>query len=802
MDVNQTKFHLLYGAEDWGRCYADGSPTPLAEQWRLAQDPSLAWDAATNTLRLARTLPLFRRASRTPPLAMADRRGADRDGFGNWYWIDEAETGIRFAAEGQRMSAPFWSLADLAASCPSPDDGGFAPKGAPVAPTGRLRGLAVTSRHFLVVGDDLRRGLYVFDLHGGGAPLFLAWPVSTPFAPWDMAALPDGGLLILDRDNLRYWVLDENFRVAAEPGGDEATLFQPADPDADPVLRPLPPTLTGYALAAGVAPGPDAPVSIEPGVDGSVFILDTRPDRDFSLLFEYRGETQLAAWSLENAVTVFDPDVGEGEAVQFSLAAHDFVHRRGVLGETLATDPPPSVLYFAERDGNQVMAFVVDRDLGTLVDRPEFLPLRRWEAKALVRAGDEIFYDFTDRWIALQPLMECQYVGQGVLTTPPTTAGGLFDSQITRCVWHRLLLDAQIPPGTRVAVRARAADDPALIEQMGWLVQPAPYRRANGAELPYYDPWQGEADGDARTGTWELLFQEVTGRYLQVEVTLLGTGRSTPAVRALRAWYPRFSYLDHYLPAIYREEPGPASFLARWLANVEGVFTNIEDKIEHAAALFDPRTAPPETLDWLGCWLGVVLDPLWDETKRRFFIRHADRIYRQRGTVAGVVIALRLYLDAQVDEGIFDPACWATGRVRLVEHFRTRDMGGMVFGDPTGGAPQLRPVTYADVVASAHRFTVMLPHDLAEEDLLMVERLVALEKPAHTVFELKQYWAFFRVGEARLGLDTQLGAGSRFVPVELGRTYLADGYLAAAYPFDIDDRIVVARDRLGDMPAL
>ena len=70
------------------------------------------------------------------------------------------------------------------------------------------------------------------------------------------------------------------------------------------------------------------------------------------------------------------------------------------------------------------------------------------------------------------------------------------------------------------------------------------------------------------------------------------------------------------------------------------------------------------------------------------------------------------------------------------------------------------------------------------------------------MFELKQYWAFFRVGEARLGLDTQLGSGSRFVPVELGRTYLADGYLAAAYPFDIDDRIVVARDRLGDMPAL
>ncbi len=159
--------------------------------------------------------------------------------------------------------------------------------------------------------------------------------------------------------------------------------------------------MTGYALAGGAAPGPDAPVSIEPGVDGSVFILDTRPDRDFSLLFEYRGETQLAAWSLENAVTVFDPDVGEGEAVQFSLAAHDFVHRRGVLGEVAGHRTRRSRCSTCRRrDGNQVIAFVVDRDLGTLVDRPEFLPLRRWEAKALVRAGDDIFYDFADRWIA------------------------------------------------------------------------------------------------------------------------------------------------------------------------------------------------------------------------------------------------------------------------------------------------------------------------------------------------------------------------------------------------------------------
>jgi hypothetical protein len=70
---------------------------------------------------------------------------------------------------------------------------------------------------------------------------------------------------------------------------------------------------------------------------------------------------------------------------------------------------------------------------------------------------------------------------------------------------------------------------------------------------------------------------------------------------------------------------------------------------------------------------------------------------------------------------------------------------------------------------------------------------VALEKPAHTQFTVKQYWALFRVGEVRLGLDTVLGEGGRFTWIRLGDTALAEGKLAAAYPFVLTDRTVLAR---------
>ena len=413
-----------------------------------------------------------------------------------------------------------------------------------------------------------------------------------------------------------------------------------------------------------------------------------------------------------------------------------------------------------------------------------------------------------DRWVPLMVFAECHYIGLAVLTTPanfnldafgePKVAGMPFDSNIPGCTWHRLFLDAQIPPGTEVTLRARASDDPELLMLMSWNDQPAPYLRSGGAELPYYYPWKDLPsplpDG---TGTWELLFQDIHGRYLQLELTIRGTGRATPALRALRAWYPRFSYLDQYLPALYREDPIPASFLDRWLANFEGLYTNLEDKIEHAAELFDPRTAPAETLAWLACWLGLLLDPLWDECRRRVLIRHVEQLYRLRGTAAGVEIAVRLYVDKTVNDSLFDLRYLDQGPVRIIERFATRGAGAKAYGPPTQtGERPIIDLTPQIVTDNAHRFIVQVPPDLTDVQLDMVKRIVELEKPAHTEFELMRSSESFYIGAARIGRDTRIGQNRQYVPAQLGSASLAETYLETPFPYNIPDRMVRNRDYL------
>jgi hypothetical protein len=248
--------------------------------------------------------------------------------------------------------------------------------------------------------------------------------------------------------------------------------------------------------------------------------------------------------------------------------------------------------------------------------------------------------------------------------------------------------------------------------------------------------------------------------------------------------------------------------------------------------------------------------------RRRLFIRFARKLYDRRGTHDGIHFALLLLLDpclevmlarlkraavrpeekgsaslleelrryglldlyglpesggvartrlrpslgdAEFEDLLYDYMLspQRPSKVRIVERYRTRGGRRFVEGDASIGGDNAPAATGAEAPdAYAHQFSVLVPEELTPEEESMTRRIAEMEKPAHTSFDVRRYWDFFRVGETRLGIDTVLGEESRFVEIILGRSYLAEGYLRPPHPADVTDRLISDRDRLGDMPSL
>jgi phage tail-like protein len=964
MDVNQTRFQLVYGPADWLPAASGGSP---------AAEPLFDWNPCDATLSLHQNLFIFPTLTGQVALDAADRRGSARDRYGNWYWIAESQTELRFLSMKPASSAQhFWSSSDEVRSCGTTGD--FFSSSAPQTSAAlTFSGLAVTPDHYLVVGIVQPKGLLVFDLYAGGPPSQLLWPANVPFEPFDMAVAGDGSVFILDRANRCYWKLDRNLQVQgcrpASAGGVRASVFQPVSgtPSKEPSSAAGPVTQN---LSVPLQSLRD-PVAIECFPDGSVLILDNPPLASSSEVHRFQNgvETGPPA-NLAHALAEYVPaTLGAGDPDPQAVRGYDFA-----FNASSSVPGAAGTLYIAQIYGDQSFAFAatIDGSSFSLSAQPRYFPMRQFEGKAIVAAGGCVYYDFQELWVPLveQPRPQYQLQAQLVLPQPaaeasPAMPPTAFDGKRPGCIWHRLFLDACIPPGASVSVESRAADLQSLLPSTPWQTEPQPYLRDNGCEIPYVTPQlQGAAD---RTGTWELLFQSAVGRYLQLRLTLSGNGRNSPRLQALRAYYPRFSYLRQYLPAVYQSDPVSASFLDRYLANVEGFFTVLEGKIEQVQELFDPRVVPAEYLDWLASWLSIVLDPSWSRRTRRLVLSHAPQMFFERGTPNGILRAISLMLDPCPDESLFDEsnstassalnsgsgsccnACSGSGSstqsadiysVRIVENFLTRSsplLGtsdaaatqglGVIgsgstgstssawtpaqgaaplttmfrcyleseyatiadlnaawgrsysgFDDPNLVLPPVRPpgqteaadwgrflrdgleftyapvssddlsayqsflseryntisdlnaawnLTGANVYASfasvllptvmpsggtmlvdwirfvsvalpiqqnAHRFTVLVPVNLTDSattqqtKLAVAQRVANIEKPAHTSFDVKLYWAMFCVGEARLGQDTLLGPGSRFAALVLGTGSLSAANLAPAEPIYARDR--------------
>nr|HET6903975.1 phage tail protein [Ktedonobacteraceae bacterium] len=948
MDVNGTRFQLLLGLNDWGNCFeVDDAVDPprtriLNQSWQASSlteasppwdtgETGSAWDSERAELTLRPLIFQFPTLS-GKTLTQEQRRGAARDRFGRWYSLSDTGTEILLQQVGMTTSEHFWAASDESERPPAPGFGDFQPVSASYLSHGQgvnelhLRGLTITEDQYLVVGVLEPAGLLIFDLYTSEPPRQLLWPSQVPFAPFDMTPRSGGGLWILDRANHRYWALDRYFNVQRQEQPEvqvapaQVDIFHPLDQVARTFPAQTFPEGLSLSLASPLAASD--PVAIEELADDTVLILDNDPLGPSSLLYHYRFGRQVGQ-PVPLVVAVNQHVAGMSMDVQ--LHVHDFafvpVHNSGVLGQ----------LYCVDEKGKQCYAFTLSQHNQQLVLQaiPAFFPLRLYGG-GLAVTEQGVFYGMEHTWFPLLEQRRPRYTTTVTLCTPPPEPSSspvdeqnslrpIFDGHSFDCVWHRLLLDACIPPETSVQVWSRAADQAENLTAVSWQPEPPFYRRSDGSELPFTPRLTPEERREGY-GTWELLFQAARGRYLQLKLVLNGNGRTTPRLRALRAYYPRFSYLDHYLPAVYRENAQSASFVERFLANFEGFFTTLEDKIEAMHMLFDARSVPPEALDWLASWFGVALDLAWNEHKKRLFIKHAMDFFQYSGTILGLLIALQLTLEDNPSATIFThhPGKKPTSAngIHIREKFRTRrttailsastdtvdDNAISLYNQETRWFPQqggerlnhlyreflrkqglytklhtkdedtfplkapadatqqrvwqqfsqealdfipaasdadlplwqdflarryqqidllnaayqkeytsfshiplfvylpqkIRPCIdwyqFEGIVLplyrTAHQFTVVLPMPStgkvadAQYQRELARRILKIEKPTHTIFDIQFYSAAFRIGATLLGEDTQIGWGSRTAltapSLTLGEGILSEGHLSSA----------------------
>ena len=386
------------------------------------------------------------------------------------------------------------------------------------------------------------------------------------------------------------------------------------------------------------------------------------------------------------------------------------------------------------------------------------------------------------------------YVAAGVYRTEA------LDSRTADCQWHRVVLGADLPAGTRIAVRTCTSE--------------VPYGKD---ELDAFGTWRDaavaqRAGDDADAGTWDCLVRSGPGRYLWLELAFAGDGIATPALRDVVIEFPRIS-LRRFLPAVFGAEPVSAEFTDRFLSLFDTGFRSIEREIDVEARLFDPSSAPAaplsgrgvDFLTWLASWVGVVFDrhlrrghaPSLPQGRRAPVrqARHARRVARAApapARVGRVQAALRARAASAVQ--VHTGARQLRARSRARRGARRRwcsstsacgagcgsargDFGeqAVLWGSRIVNRTQLDGTAQAGVtklvstpdpdhdpfLVYAHQFSVFVPARCRDSTQMRkaLDNLLRQEAPAHTRYSVHFVEPRFRIGvQSMLGFDAVVAA--------------------------------------------
>ncbi|KQU77061.1 MULTISPECIES: phage tail protein [unclassified Rhizobacter] len=387
------------------------------------------------------------------------------------------------------------------------------------------------------------------------------WP-DTPvalagFAPWRLAAAPDGTLWALERGSGRLAHLRGRplRSPAPQPGDYDGRVFRPSPENG---------CAPQLALAGELAwPADEQALALACDSAGTPLLLSWRGIDGTACVRRLQLDTgRLGA-----------PLIASG--ANFAYAIASLAPQRIALRVPGRQDAPAFDLSAADADGR-------------LMPLGEVYPL----------AGDAIEAPFANGSIApphypagnagaepLHALSLNQLARRGEAANHAASPAGLvahaIDSRDTTTVWHRLVAEAAIPDHCGFVVWLAATNElqaPPADDRVAWQphgfgrdiasldealqaphVPRAAWDRAP-SELPHHPGLLGgEPEPDVR-GLFSVLIQDsrrrvrsLVGRYLWVRIVLHGDGRTGPGIAALRAWGSRLSYVDRYLPRLYRE---------------------------------------------------------------------------------------------------------------------------------------------------------------------------------------------------------------------------------------------------------
>lgn len=526
MDANGLRFWMLADAGHWpARAHA-------------------VWDAGCRTLQLAseRSLP----APADPSAAFAAANSA----------LERIPRAV-----DQFDAVAYWDEAAGAIAVKS-----HLPDPAVALPLGqRPSDLCVGADAVLYIA--LPDGVLMHDLRGRWADLLVA-PRAAPaggFTPWRLTAAFPGGVWVLERGSGRLARLEGMPLPAQTPqAGDHAPgVFRP-DPEncRTPTLR---------VLADPAWPGGERPISLAAHADTGLALLSWAEDETILRRWDARAERLQVPLRLQGARFAYAVDWLDAERIAVRMPGRPDAPAFSLeFGNVAGTRAPLGEVYPIAADG--IEAPFAHRVTGP----PRYPagsngaePLHALSLTNLARQGSAANYAGSDSSFAAQ----------------------LLDSGSTTTVWHRLYAEAAIPAHTGFTLWLAATNEarpPALSATQAW--QPHGFGRDIAAldtafsapqlpraawerapsELPGHPglgPWSPEAD---IRGLFSVLVQNarrrvrtLCGRYLWVRVELFGDGRVGPQIAALRAYGSRFSYVDQYLPRVYREtlfgEPAQAA---------------------------------------------------------------------------------------------------------------------------------------------------------------------------------------------------------------------------------------------------